>query len=1135
MNIKTINQLPFTNDLPDKVSICSDEQGITYRWSLNDLNFTLIKGEGENAIKMPNATEENIASGESSIALGQGTNASGFASLAEGHLTIASGDNSHVEGYNTKAIGNYSHAEGHTTSSSGAGSHAEGANTIANGGSSHAEGYGTYTTAAASHAEGYYTNAKADYAHAEGQETNALHVAAHAEGFKTIARKYGHAEGNATEANGESSHAEGVSTKAEGIISHAEGRSTLAQGTTSHAEGRETQSHGESSHAEGHGTKTFNKGSHSEGCNTIAGIPTDGSTPKANSLSDGMASHAEGNGTWAKGIASHAEGVATRANNEAEHAEGKYNVSNANTIHSVGVGTKEKDRKNAHEITTDGKHYILGVGGYNGSNAASASDIATYLPNLVEVTYSELVTLRDESKLVPGQYYHITDYITTTTQADTQSANHPFDIIVLALNENTLSEETYAIQSTRDTDGYFSNNNLSAWKLRYCLDNDTDRFAWADATNGKGVIYRMIDEFGNDCPYDFKNIQFKRYKTTSNDEVLNKDKASIEDYLGIKNNGIFNVALPPVLTIPSDSDYIWCYTFNSLNNTTDKSLDSNTRLNKILEFKNSEVNSKYTLNNIVFRTDHNLTNQSFAKDCFTMTFVIKVDDSWDNYFGQFCRGNVLVTSYIYQNNFGGNFHSNCIVASEIGQNDITNYMQRNVIKSESFYSNHIGTRFTDNRLYNFIVCNEIGELFTNNTIYGPLKHNCMATNITGNTIHDSFQQNTIDHGMYGNVIHGDFVLNTIGLNMGLNTINSKIQSCCIGSGFKQNTICEHANGGIRQTNIGVSCTGNVFTNLLNCNIDQLCMNNNISNMTACKIGTVFRNNYFKQSDDLSSADRPYIQGCTFGDYVWYNNFYNTETASSATAIKCLVVQSYLQGKSATDVNHIEVPVGSDSEIKVVKDQNGEIIVGYPTLTPPTLTPPTKIVNNIQAFSDGLEGYVISDYPVKTNVCVFLGGVIYASIPIGETTGHFSEPIDDDMDITPTVIRLYNGSNIIAEGTVECEDDTYIYRIKNNSPTINWPVELVQGDNGQKGIDLYNFFKRKYPYGGNGTIEEAVGLGLDSYVTHYHTDINKLVKAMSFSSYSNILEFTNHIAVDGTSSSIIMWSINENGNVGITYD
>lgn len=45
------------------------------------------------------------------------------------------------------------------------------------------------------------------------------------------------------------------------------------------------------------------------------------------------------------------------------------------------------------------------------------------------------------------------------------------------------------------------------------MDNDTNRFAWADDT-GRGVIYRMIDEWNNDCPYDFKNILFRRYKIT---------------------------------------------------------------------------------------------------------------------------------------------------------------------------------------------------------------------------------------------------------------------------------------------------------------------------------------------------------------------------------------------------------------------------------------------------------------------------------------------------------------------------------------------------------------------------------------------------------------------------------------------
>lgn len=51
--------------------------------------------------------------------------------------------------------------------------------------------------------------------------------------------------------------------------------------------------------------------------------------------------------------------------------------------------------------------------------------------------------------------------------------------------------------------------NMNAWELKYCLDNDKELFGWAD-TNGKGVIYYMKDEFGNEAPYDFKNVKLQR-------------------------------------------------------------------------------------------------------------------------------------------------------------------------------------------------------------------------------------------------------------------------------------------------------------------------------------------------------------------------------------------------------------------------------------------------------------------------------------------------------------------------------------------------------------------------------------------------------------------------------------------------
>lgn len=129
--------------------------------------------------------------------------------------------------------------------------------------------------------------------------------------------------------------------------------------------------------------------------------------------------------------------------------------------------------------------------------------------NAVHCKWSELKGLRDKSKLNPGQFYRITDYetIVTTNSTNIKSMGHKFDVVVVAISNNILSEQALAIHNQNDV--YFQNNKLSAWRLWYTLDNDTSRFRWVDELNGKGVIYRMIDEYNNDAPYDFKNIVTK--------------------------------------------------------------------------------------------------------------------------------------------------------------------------------------------------------------------------------------------------------------------------------------------------------------------------------------------------------------------------------------------------------------------------------------------------------------------------------------------------------------------------------------------------------------------------------------------------------------------------------------------------
>lgn len=163
---------------------------------------------------------------------------------------------------------------------------------------------------------------------------------------------------------------------------------------------------------------------------------------------------------------------------------------------------------------------------------------------LIDTTYTDLVDLSTNGGLTPGAFYRITDYRCTTSTPGTSSANHTFDIIVCANSVNILNEDAWAILHARDT--YFVNNNLSAWKLKYCLQNDESRFAWA-SSNGTGVIYYMKDEFGNEASYDFKNILFIDVNDTETSGVytFSSDITNPTDTSLNKNNAVYCNVIEP--------------------------------------------------------------------------------------------------------------------------------------------------------------------------------------------------------------------------------------------------------------------------------------------------------------------------------------------------------------------------------------------------------------------------------------------------------------------------------------------------------------------------------------------------------------------------------------------------------------
>ena len=257
----------------------------------------------------------------------------------------------------------------------------------------------------------------------------------------------------------------------------------------------------------------------------------------------------------------------------------------------------------------------------------------------IRVTYWELMSKLQSAKLVSGKVYRITDYETVLPSSITtaQSAGHVFDVLVTAIAENALSEDARAIH--HDNDDYFYESAVKSWQLKYSIWNDTTRFSWADERNGKGVIYFMRDEFGNECGYDFKNIQFKRWSVT--DSVQGRN---VNGYMGVLGN------LAEGLTIDDEDDWQWAYTFDS--NGVDASLKvvgNSVALDNVIG-ETKDWKGKRSLAGNVFY-GHARKNV-LGYNCDNNTF----NEADDNTLGNECGANAIMTMRL--NTIGNNFSEN---------------------------------------------------------------------------------------------------------------------------------------------------------------------------------------------------------------------------------------------------------------------------------------------------------------------------------------------------------------------------------------------------------------------------------------------------------------------------------------------
>ena len=444
----------------------------------------------------------------------------------------------------------------------------------------------------------------------------------------------------------------------------------------------------------------------------------------------------------------------------------------------------------------------------------------------VEKAWAELKALRDEAGLSPGTYYRITDYVATTTQENTRSAGHAFDIIVVATGPDSLSEDAIAILHEGDT--YFSDAGarLEAWSLKYCLDN-SPRFAWADSDNGKGVIWWMRDEWGNEAPYDFKNIQFKRYQITGFEQNFkgNQDVQSVLLYDPDDNPLCFGTKDIYGNAVPGDTEHseegVWAYTFTGIDRsssldapeffdmstyqkrlsdeTIQASVDdgcgldteSNVRDNVIMpafaEYMEDDeyYQGRTVLNNIVFygvfydngyddgyqvpscygnRFGENCHDCTFGNSCYSNTFGNSC--SW-NTFGNDCRYNTFGNG-CNSNTFGNNCFQNTF-GNDCGGNTFGNYCYNNTF-GNGCSSNTFGNDCGGNTFGNDCYSNTFGNYFQNNTFGNSCYSNTFGNSCHSNTFGNSCSWNTFGNSCYSNTFGNSCYSNTFGNNFQYGTV-----------------------------------------------------------------------------------------------------------------------------------------------------------------------------------------------------------------------------------------------------------------------------------------------------------------------------------------------------------------------------
>lgn len=250
----------------------------------------------------------------------------------------------------------------------------------------------------------------------------------------------------------------------------------------------------------------------------------------------------------------------------------------------------------------------------------------------------------------------------------------------------------------------FGDSVMEAWDIRYCLDNDTNKYNWANP-NGKGVIYYLKDEFGNEASYDFKNIMYNGYYTfdyyvsgVHYDGSVKYGKYCYDNKIRLDANSANNVLGLPQITFKNTTATSPCHCNTIGHDCYNIAFGNGCYNNEIAEgceniaFGNNCHNNKFGSGCKGENTNINLGN-----GCYSNTFGL---DCKNNNLGADCFLNVFGNGSSYNtlspscnsNTFGRDCNSNYLsmgcISNTFGHNCIRNKLAKHSFNNKFNFSCH---------------------------------------------------------------------------------------------------------------------------------------------------------------------------------------------------------------------------------------------------------------------------------------------------------------------------------------------------------------------------------------------------------------------------------------------------------------